>query len=226
MLLVIGATGATGQELVRQARVRAIEVRALVRARTGGREEADLPAWVQVVTGDIRDAAAVARALEGVDAVVSLLGARRGDPVGTVRSDGTALLVRSMEAAGVSRLVSVSSIGVGSSIDAMSRMARTLWPRIVGAERLAEAERAEAAVMASSLAWTIVRPPRLVDGPPAADVRAATELPVGMRSQITRTDLAALLLDLASGDQFTRQAVAIDTVRTGRSERTPSALPG
>jgi putative NADH-flavin reductase len=194
MMLVIGATGPTGREVVREALARGCAVAVLVRDPSAA---ASFPAGVHVHVGDVREEGVVRAALAGEQVVVSTLGVRRGTPVGTVRSDGTRVLVQAMAAAGVARLVSVSSIGVGSSLASMSRGARFLWPRVVGRDRLAEADRAEAAVRASSLDWTIVRPPRLIDGPASGKVQVGPDVALGMQAQITRADLARVLVDQA-----------------------------
>jgi putative NADH-flavin reductase len=205
-MLVIGATGGTGLELVRQAQARGIAVTALVRR---AEDAALLPAGTRIHVGDARDAAAVTAALAGQDCVVSTLGARRGTEIGTVRSDGTQSIVKAMGQAGVKRLVAVTSVGVGSSLAHMSGASRFMWPRIVGKARLAEADRAEQAILGSGLAWTIVRPPRLVDAARTGKVAVGREVAVGMQSQITRSALAGVLLDLATSDTAVREAVTV-----------------
>jgi putative NADH-flavin reductase len=205
-MLVIGATGGTGLEVVRQAQARGITVTALVRK---AEDAALLPAGTRIHVGDARDTASVTEALAGQDCVVSTLGARKGTDVGTVRSDGTEAIVKAMRQAGVKRLVAVTSVGVGSSLAHMSGASRFMWPRIVGKARLAEADRAEQAIMGSGLAWTIVRPPRLVDAAKTSEVSVGPEVAVSMQSQITRTALAGVLLDLATSGQAVRETVTV-----------------
>jgi uncharacterized protein YbjT (DUF2867 family) len=203
-MLVIGATGETGRAVVDEALRRGIAVRVLVRR---AEDAGTLPAGVAVTVGDARDEAVLRQALAGQDVVVSTLGARRGTPVGTVRSDASRAIVAAMDAAGVRRLVAVSSIGVGDSVARMSRASRLLWPRIVGAERLAEVERMEAILAASDLAWTVVRPPRLLSGQPSGASQVGTHVATGMRSQIDRVDLARVLVDVALDGSTARTAV-------------------
>ncbi|SCL36216.1 Putative NADH-flavin reductase [Micromonospora nigra] len=202
-ILLVGATGGTGQAVRVMAGPAGHDVVALVRDPAVTR----LPD-ATVVNGDARDVAAVSTALAGVDAVVSCLGVRIGQEPGTVRSEGTAALVAAMRAAGVRRLVCVSTVGVGDSVAAQSRPARLLWPRLVGRDRLAEAERAEAAVRGSDLEWTLVRPTRLVDGP---DSRVATGVDVatGLRSQVSRTALARTLLDMVGTGAHLHRCVTV-----------------
>ena len=58
----------------------------------------------------------------------------------------------------------------------------------------ADAAEQERIVMQSALDWTIVKPPRLTDGPPTGRVRADPALRVGLLSRIRRQDLAAFML--------------------------------
>lgn len=205
-LLVVGATGGTGVEVVKQALAAGHRVSVLVR------EPSRLPvqhAALRVVQGDVLDPAAVARALEGNQAVISALGVRLGQPPGTTRSRGTAVLVEAMQSSGVARLVAVSTVGTAGSRAAQSRISRWLLPRLIGAARLAEADAQEATIVASPLKWTLVRPPRLTDGEARGGVRAGTGLRTDMRSQIRRSDLARFLLDEVVGNRFVGAAPTV-----------------
>lgn len=195
-MLVIGATGGTGREVVRQAVARGLDVTVLVR----GEAPADLPAAVRVLKGDVRDAAAIAAALDGQDAVVSALGVKLGQKPGRERSESTAALVAAMEQAGVARLVSVSSVGVGPSLATMTKPARTLWPRMVGQERLDEVARADASITGSSLEWTLVQPPRLVESTKTDAVTVGPATRVAFGSQLSRAQLATVLLNALADD--------------------------
>ena len=70
-LLVLGATGATGRQVVAQALERGHHVTAFV--RNPDRLRKPLP---EVIQGDLADPAAVENALRGRDAVLSALGTR------------------------------------------------------------------------------------------------------------------------------------------------------
>lgn len=218
-ILVVGATGGTGRLVTDQAVERRHGVVALVRDPDSARQ-ATPDRWhgVTLVAGDVRDASVVDAALAGVDAVICCLGVRRGQTPGTVRSDGTRTLVERMTAIGVARLVAVSSVGVGESVRWQSRPGRYLWPRLVGRDRLAEATLAESFVRASDLAWTLVRPPRLVDTnpgrpPSVGRVALGPDVRTGLNSRLSRTDLARTLLDLLDDERWTRTAVTVTTAR-------------
>jgi hypothetical protein len=109
-LIVFGATGGTGRALVEQGLAAGHDVAAFVRnpdrLRVTGEPE--------VIQGDLADAAAVERALRGRDVVLSGLGTRPWRHQ-DICSEGTRAIVAGMRAAGVRRIVVLSSMGVGDS---------------------------------------------------------------------------------------------------------------
>ncbi|MEV4232164.1 NAD(P)H-binding protein [Streptomyces bobili] len=111
MILVTGATGTIGSELVRRLAARGEKVRALVRDPAKARARA-LPAGVEVVRGDYGEPASLETAMTGVTAafLVGVPGPGT-DPGGGARSDED--LVAAAVAAGVGRLVKLSAIATG-----------------------------------------------------------------------------------------------------------------
>ena len=119
-LLIFGASGQTGQELVRQALEGGHAVTAFVR------QPASMSAAhpkLRIITGDVGDASSATAALPNHDAVVSTLG------VGTpLKHDPTVVagiqyIVQGMEAQGPRRLLYLSFIGVSESRPAGSALA-------------------------------------------------------------------------------------------------------
>jgi putative NADH-flavin reductase len=204
-MLVIGATGDAGREVIASARRRTIPVTALVRRES---ESVSFPHDVETVVGDVFDEQSLATALAGHESVISCLGVRRGSAPGTVRSAGTAALVDAMKQAGVHRLVAVSSVGVGSSREAQSFPARHLWPLLAGRDRIAEASRAEEAIAASDLDWTIIRAPRLTNDPATGHFTVGEDLPLSLSAELTRADLAEILLDSTSDQRLVGKRVS------------------
>jgi len=204
-ILVLGATGGTGLQVVEQALGHGHEVVAFVRDPenlTVANER--LTAFV----GDVTDADAVRKAVEGCDTVVSTLGAHRGNPV-TVYSDGIANTIRAMNARGIRRLVVVSAAGVGDDSSNLTFTMRAMHkvPRLIPIYQ--DMERMEGDVMLSDLDWTIVRPPVLTDGPLTGIYRVVEGNAVPKGSRISRADLAALLVKCAQGGLWVKKAVAI-----------------
>jgi nucleoside-diphosphate-sugar epimerase len=162
--LVTGATGFVGSHLAEALRRRGDEVTAL--ARSAAKAAALAPLGVRVVPGDLHDRAALQKAVEGQDVVYHVAGvvAARSEPDFLIANrDGTRNLVEAMERADTGRLVFVSSMAAaGPTIHGRPLRGDEL-PRPVtayGRSKLA----AEQVVVASPLAWSIVRPP-MVYGP-------------------------------------------------------------
>ncbi|WP_369389075.1 NAD-dependent epimerase/dehydratase family protein [Streptomyces sp. CG1] len=112
LTLVTGATGQVGRRFVPRlvAQAQAGTVRVLVRDAARGERFAELGA--EVVTGDLRDADALGKAVAGVDAVVNVAASFRGVPdeeAWAVNRDAAVALGRAAAAAGVRRFVQVST---------------------------------------------------------------------------------------------------------------------
>ncbi len=154
-IMVFGATGKTGTQIVRQALEAGHNVTAFVRNPT---RLAISDPKLRVVTGDVLDAASVERGFAGgCDAVISALGVFHREPR-TELSRGTANVICAMQQHGIRRLVVVSSLGAGDSKGQGSLLARVLQSFLLK-HVLADKDRQEAEIMASGLDWTILRPP-------------------------------------------------------------------
>jgi uncharacterized protein YbjT (DUF2867 family) len=91
-VLVVGATGALGRDVVAAALEERHDVAALLRNRS----RADFPADVETVEGDVLDVASVTAAVRTRDAVICALGAPRRRRPSTLLRDGTENLVAAM----------------------------------------------------------------------------------------------------------------------------------
>lgn len=145
MILVVGATGLLGSEIVRRLCVHGHAVRALWRPASG-RADALAALGVERTAGDLKEPATLHAACAGCDTVISTATAagRRGgrDSLRTVDRDGQLALVEAARAAGVRRFVFVS---VSPSLRPTSSLVR--YKRLV-----------EAAVRASGMEWVILQP--------------------------------------------------------------------
>lgn len=111
-VLVLGATGGTGREIVRAAQAKGHQVRALVRSLARSNDLAG----AELVTGDARNEAALLDALDGCEAVVSSLGTGMSPfREVTVLSAATAALISAMGVRHVRRLVCITGMGAGDS---------------------------------------------------------------------------------------------------------------
>ena len=110
-ILVIGATGPTGRQIVDQSLAAGHEVTACVR----GPDSRALPSGARVVKADVLDRASLAEAVKGQQAVISSLGTRLSRKPTTLLSEGTRNLIAAMTDAGARRFICITGIGAGDS---------------------------------------------------------------------------------------------------------------
>jgi putative NADH-flavin reductase len=203
-ILVLGATGATGQLIVRDATASGHYVVALVRAKA----RADLPG-AEVIEGDVRDEGTLARALDGCDAVVSALGTGMGLREVDLLTVATRALVAAMTRAGVRRLICISALGVGDSRDHGGFVFDRLFQPLLLGPAYKDKDRQEAAIRASSLDWVVVRPAMLTNGPPRGRVRATADLAGVNGGKIARADVAQFVVEQLTTDTWLRRTPVI-----------------
>jgi hypothetical protein len=126
-LVVLGASGGTGRELVRQALTRGLQVRAVVRDPV--RAALEPAAGLIVVRGDVHDAESIRRVLGPEDVVVSGLGVAKRSEAGTLSAGARAVV-----AARPDRIVWLGAVGTGRSRDAVGFLTRSLLRLGFGAE--------------------------------------------------------------------------------------------
>ncbi|MFX0573338.1 NAD(P)H-binding protein [Nocardia nepalensis] len=133
MIVITGATGTIGSEIVRQLAARGEQVRAVTR----NPERAQLPAGVEVVRGNYHDLDSMAVAMSGAEAafIVGVLGPEY--------AEADRALVGVAREAGVRRIVKLSAIGTGEP--GLGRVGTWHVP-------------GEEAARGSGLDWTILRP--------------------------------------------------------------------
>jgi putative NADH-flavin reductase len=199
-LTVFGASGRTGVPLVEQALDRGHEVVAFVRSPASFPVSGDR---LTVVGGDAYTGEGVAEAVapegEPVDAVVSVLGQTDDGPDDLLTVAG-GHITGAMADAGVDRFVTLVGAGIreeGESPGLSGRVMGTLL-KLLAREVLADAEAHVERVRTTDLDWTVVRAPRLTDGPGTGDYRAG-EIDLGFES-VARADVARFLLDLLAED--------------------------
>jgi putative NADH-flavin reductase len=203
-LTVFGATGGTGQEVVKRALAHGHTVTAFVRDRER------LPikdSYLQIIIGDALDWQSVSNAVTGQDAVVVTLGSR-GRGKRDVRARGTANVIEAMKVQDVRRLVVVSAAGTGDSYRQLPFFLKILVKTLLR-NTYADHEQQEAYVQDSELDWVIVRPAMLRDGPATGEYHTGTaddDLPGG---EVSRADLADFVLQQLEDDRYLHQAITV-----------------
>jgi uncharacterized protein YbjT (DUF2867 family) len=191
-LLIIGASRGIGLEATRLALATGHRVRALARSA------ADMPIvhpQLEKRSGDALDRATVEAALEGVDAVLLVLGIRPGQmfrPV-TLFSSATRVLVAAMQARGVRRLIAVTGFGAGECAAHIHPLQRLPF-RLVFGHAYDDKGEQERIIAASGLDWTIARPGVLTGGAASGRYQVLVEPFQWHNGMIARADVADFLV--------------------------------
>jgi putative NADH-flavin reductase len=217
-LTIFAATGGIGRQLVAQALAAHHEVTAVVR------NPRPLPPGIRAITADLSapDTAALRSAVAGADAVISALGPRAFTQAG-VALQGTRAIIDAMKATGVRRLMVVSAAPI-STFPSPGRphpprydpgegifMSRLLSPLVkkVLHERYDDLARMEDALRDSGLDWTIIRPPRLTNGPLTGQYRTAYGQNIKGGARVSRANVAHFMLATLDEPATIRQAIGI-----------------
>ncbi len=216
-IAIFGASGRTGIPLVQQALDGGHEVVAFVRSPEKLADQLDAAYTnhdrLHVVQGDAMNKEEVERAIAGdgrpVDAVLSGLGHAKGSPP-SVQTVATGHMVSAMEQHGVERLISLSGAGVPAPqdkpklIDHVFRFLLNNFQKDVIEDAKAHVKLLE---QHPNLQWTVVRGPRLTEGPKTGDYKVGWVGETG--TQAARGNVADFMLKLAKNDQYVHEMPSI-----------------
>ena len=203
-ILVIGAAGKTGEAIVKQALAEGHEVTAFV--HSAKEFEGD---GARIVEGDVLDAAIVAGAVAGQDAVLDALGGHTPWKETSLDSNAARNIIKAMQTGGVRRLMVVSAIGVGGTADLVPSWYEHLIMPTLLRGAMKDKEKMEPLVEASGLEWTLVRPGHLVDGEATGQVRLFEAGSGETAPKIPRADVAAFMLKALAEGTYIGKAVNI-----------------
>jgi uncharacterized protein YbjT (DUF2867 family) len=206
-LLILGATGPTGRHVVDLALQSGDTITVLAR-----RPESldDLAGQVIVVAGDATSHEDVAKAMIGQDVVISTLGRSTSVRADDLFTRAAAAVIGAAKDVGVSRLVWLSSFGVGDTYRSASAvqkvMYRTFLRNIYANKELSEQE-----IRSSGLDWTLVYPTTLTKGPAKRTYRVGERLSMKGHPTISRADVADFMYKAAQRPEWIhRDAVITD----------------
>jgi putative NADH-flavin reductase len=204
-LVVLGATGGTGLELVKQALKRGHLVTAFVRSPE---RLINFQDRITIRQGDLLNSVLLEQAIQGQDAILSGFGPR----VPLTKADANLLerfaraLTQPMSSAGVRRAVveSVAFLFKDSILPPAYLLGRLLFPKTV-----ADAAAMERVFADTDLNWTMVRPPELTDKPYTGKYRVREGHLPRFGLKISRADVADLMIQLAENHALIRKVVGI-----------------
>lgn len=158
-----------------------------------------------VALGDVRRPVSVRAAVAGHDIAISAIASAGRHPDGLF-SDGTRTIVEALTIERVQRFVCVSSRGVNQHDPGLPLIYRRVIRPLFLREIYADMRLMEEVVRASSLDWTLVRAPKLVDAPARGSYRVEDgHNPAGGWS-LSRADLSSFVLDQVDSREWQGRA--------------------
>jgi putative NADH-flavin reductase len=207
-LVVFGATGRTGQILVRSALAAGQDVTAAARSpeRVSASGER-----LRTLRCDLFDATSVAAAMSGQECVLVAVAPQHPLRPTTIFSTGIKHILEAARREGIKRVIVLGSCGVdgGTRCPPHVRLLAGLIVQPLLFHLYVDTARMEGILEMSDCDWTVVRPPRLTNGPETSRYRLGVGEHLPNVSSISRADVAAAMLRLISDGSSYRRWVEV-----------------
>jgi len=209
-LVIFGATGFSGKAILAEALRKGYEVSILVRDASKVQIKHKN---LTIIEGNVLNPQTVASVLQHLEAVIQCLGiGGTGDgKANSFVSDATKIIVEEMQKQNISRLIAMSNFGAGNSIAFLPWFFRKLilpyfmkWLKVI----IDDKNRMEPIIMNSSLDWTIIRCPNIIDKAAKNNCLASLD-GKGLRLSVTLPDMAVFMVDQLDKDDYIKQAPCI-----------------
>ena len=206
-IIVFGGSGGTGLEVIKQALEAGYHVTAIIRSPDAFPVRHE---QLKIIQGDVLKPDTYENTFFGIDAVISCLGTKDRKPT-TVYSDGITNIMHAMQKTDVKRLVCLSA-GAVEIPPYTSLLMIFIIKNIL--QRLFKYSYADMLIMESilldsDLDWTIIRPPRLLNGDKKGKYRASINEYLPKLSSITRADLADYIIQHLDDEKTYKSRVEI-----------------
>ncbi len=202
-IALFGATGQSGQPFLEKALAAGYTIKALVRDAAKVTQKSDR---LELIVGDVLNAADVNGTILGADLVVSLIGHVKGSPE-WVQTDGIRNMVAAMKQHNVERIISLSGGAVPFPEKDQPKFTDKVFGFIMNtffSKVIKDAEKHTEVLRESGLKWVVVRGPRLTNDPAEGKYRVGW---VGVNSgtKLTRADLADFLIKQVEDETYNGQ---------------------
>lgn len=203
-VIVFGASGTVGKELVQQSIAEGYTVTAF--CRNPEKLEMDKSPQLILKAGDVLNPEEVQKVVKDQDLVIIALGSGKSRK-SIVRSQGTKNIIAAMHQHGVNRLICQTTLGTGDSRGNLN----FFWKYIMFGWFLKQVfedhELQEDYVMNSQLDWTIVRPGAFTDGEKTGRYRHGFAANAqNLKLKISRADVADFILRQTKSLEYLRKS--------------------
>jgi uncharacterized protein len=203
-IIVFGATGQMGRQLIKQALWKGHTVKAFGRNIHELDMEED---QLQAIKGSVFDDNDIKKALKGCDAVVSALGGGTGE-TDITRSLGIKKIIMGMKALNISRIIAIGGMGVLNADEDKYIFETEEFPEVYKAVT-AEHFKAYTQLKDSGLNWTFLCPPDLIDAPYSGQYQLNKNYPPAGKFKINTGDLAEFMISELVKNEFLHCRVGI-----------------
>jgi putative NADH-flavin reductase len=203
-ILVFGATGPTGQQIISQGLELGHHMTAFVR---DPERLAIRHSNLNIITGNVLDPQKVLSAIQGHEVVLSALGNGKSLK-GNVFSEGTKNIVDAMKNRPCRRAIIMSAYGVGESINNAPILLKMIYNSILK-NTFDDKALGERYLKQSNLDWTLVHPVILTNKPKTGSYRKGELISLSGIPTISRADVAELMLKLANDRTSIRRTIVI-----------------
>ena len=205
-ILIFGASGATGHELIKQALTSGHLITAFVR------DPSKLTIKnknLEIIQGDVKDYSSVENAIKGHDVVLSALGVSKPLKKDPVVIEGVKNILQAMEKLNIKRIVYLSFLAVGQGRQDAGFLIKHIISRIVHNE-IEDHQEKEVLIKASNLEWTIIHPPKLTNGVKRGSYRIGENIKSSsFLATLSRADVADFMIKQLNDNRFLRKTVRI-----------------
>lgn len=206
-ICVFGADGRTGKEVVKTAIENGHEVVAFVYNEKASENFDNV---ITIKIGDVKNFEEVRGAVEGTDAVISVIGHIKGsDPL--MQTKGITNITNAMKEFGLRRIISLTGTGVRFEGDKPSILDKlgNIFIKLIDRERVVDGIKHADVLKNSGLDWTIVRVLKLSQSDDDSNLNYKLTENGPAENLTSRKKVAKVIVDLLSSGEFSGKAPVV-----------------
>ena len=209
-ILLLGATGFSGKEVLSELLSKNHKLTIITRNKSSVDSKDEN---LTILEGNVLDENLISKAVQNQDAVINCIGigGKGNAKPNSLVSDATRILVNSMERYNVKRLICMSNVGAGDSMQFQPWIFSKVvlpyfmkWLKVI----IDDKNIMEPIVMNSKLDWTILRFPNIVDKPPKGKITTSFD-GKGLKMSITNKDLAQFMVEQLNDSELIHKAACV-----------------
>ncbi len=206
-LLIIGGSGKTGRELIKQSLEEGHIVTAILRKP----QKLNIKhPNLKLIQGDVLDPSSISSVFKHQEAVLSVLGHKKFIIPSNILSKGTSNIIEAMKQGNIKRLICVTALGINDSKYKLGLYYTLFTIPFILYFYFKDKEKQEDMITASDLDWTIVRPGHFIFGRKTESYRHGHNLGhVILTKMISRADVAHFMLKELKENKYIHQKPGI-----------------